>query len=85
MKHDKDRETDTSVKQPLDLKGLKCPLPALLAKRALARSAAGTVIAVECDDPLCGIDIPHMCRTENYEVLDVRRHGGLTHLLLRRP
>jgi tRNA 2-thiouridine synthesizing protein A len=83
MKQPKDRDADTSVKQ--DLRGLKCPLPALLAKRALERAPAGTQIEVVCDDPLCAIDIPHMCRTENFEVMRMERDGDLTRLCLRRP
>ena len=47
---------------PLDFKGLKCPLPALLAKRALLRTPRGTPLAIVTDDPLAAIDVPHMCR-----------------------
>ncbi|WP_202911167.1 sulfurtransferase TusA family protein [Ancylobacter sp. TS-1] len=46
----------------LDLKGLKCPLPALHTRRALERAAAGGVIVVECTDPMAVIDIPHLVR-----------------------
>jgi tRNA 2-thiouridine synthesizing protein A len=69
----------------LDLKGLKCPLPAMLARRALLRAAPGTVIAVEADDPLAHIDIPHMCRAENIEVLSVQRADDTVTLVLRKP
>lgn len=70
--------------QTLDLKGLKCPLPALLAKRAIVRSAYGNVIEVIADDPLAHIDVPHMCRNENIEVLDQERNGDVVRLWLRR-
>jgi tRNA 2-thiouridine synthesizing protein A len=69
----------------LDLRGLKCPLPALLARRALARAQPGASIEVLADDPLAAIDVPHMCRQEGYDVLDVERQSALTRLLLRRP
>ncbi|MFL9828783.1 sulfurtransferase TusA family protein, partial [Rhodoplanes sp. SY1] len=36
----------------LDLRGLKCPLPALKTKKALARLAAGSVVEVACTDPM---------------------------------
>jgi len=68
----------------LDLRGLKCPLPALLARRALQRSTAGVTVEVVCDDPLCGIDIPHMCHQENIEIVEQKRDGTLTRLWLRR-
>jgi tRNA 2-thiouridine synthesizing protein A len=69
----------------LDLRGLKCPLPALLAKRALMRAAAGTSFDVIADDPLAAIDIPHMCAQEAFEVVASRREGQLVRLTLRRP
>ena len=69
----------------LDLRGLKCPLPALMARRALARAAAGAEIEVVADDPLAAIDIPHMCRQEGYEVVSSAREGPAVRLILRRP
>lgn len=45
---------------PLDLKGLKCPLPALKARKALAGLKAGDVLVISCTDPLAAIDIPHL-------------------------
>ncbi|MDE2183544.1 MAG: sulfurtransferase TusA family protein [Alphaproteobacteria bacterium] len=74
-----------SVKETLDLVGLKCPLPALLAKRALLRAPQGSLIEVVCDDPLAGIDVPHMCRSENFEVVCESREGAVIRLTLRRP
>lgn len=69
----------------LDLTGLKCPLPALFVKRAMARAAPGTTITVMADDPLAYIDVPHMCRAEHIEVIEMVRDGDLVHLRLRKP
>ena len=44
----------------LDLTGLKCPLPALLARKALVRLAPGARLEVHCTDPMAVIDIPAM-------------------------
>jgi len=44
----------------LDLRGLKCPLPALRTRKALAQLKAGDIATVECTDPLAAIDIPHL-------------------------
>jgi tRNA 2-thiouridine synthesizing protein A len=44
----------------LDLRGLKCPLPALRTRKALATLTAGDIATVECTDPLASIDIPHL-------------------------
>lgn len=53
----------------LDLEGLKCPLPALRTRRALARLNPGDVLTVVCTDPLASIDLPHLLR-ELGDVLD---------------
>ena len=70
--------------ETLDLTGLKCPLPALLAQRAMKRSGAGTIVEIVADDPLAHIDIPHMCRLEAIDVLATERQGDRVRLLLRR-
>jgi tRNA 2-thiouridine synthesizing protein A len=44
----------------LNLRGLKCPLPALRTKKALAGMSKGEVITVECTDPLAAVDIPNL-------------------------
>lgn len=46
----------------LDLRGLRCPLPALKTRKALTRLAAGDLLVVECSDPLSTIDIPNLVR-----------------------
>lgn len=68
----------------LDLRGLKCPLPALFARRALERSIPGTTIEVLADDPMAIIDVPHMCRQEGYDVLEAVRAGDKSRFALRR-
>ncbi|MCK0197779.1 sulfurtransferase TusA family protein [Ancylobacter sp. 6x-1] len=52
----------------LDLKGLKCPLPALRTRRALERAAPGDLIEVVCTDPIAAIDIPHLVRQMGAEI-----------------
>jgi len=44
----------------LNLRGLKCPLPALRTRKALAGLAVGDLLVVECTDPLAAIDIPNL-------------------------
>ena len=53
----------------LNLRGLKCPLPALKARKALSRLAAGDQLVLECTDPLTMIDIPNLVR-ETGDVLE---------------
>jgi tRNA 2-thiouridine synthesizing protein A len=69
--------------ETLDLRGLKCPLPALLAKKALARLAPGAVVTVFADDPLAAVDIPHMCHGEGHAVDSVVSCDGYNEFRLR--
>jgi tRNA 2-thiouridine synthesizing protein A len=74
----------TNAIRELDLKGLKCPLPALFAKRALSRARPGEDLLVIADDPMAAIDVPHMCRQEGYEVVSLVREGDVSRMVLRR-
>jgi tRNA 2-thiouridine synthesizing protein A len=53
----------------LNLRGLKCPLPALKARKALTKLSAGDMLVLECTDPLTTIDIPNLVR-ETGDVLE---------------
>ena len=79
-----DNDTGAAA-EVLDLCGLKCPLPALLTKRALLRALPGAVLDVLADDPLAAVDIPHMCAQEAFDVISTRRDGSCVRLRLRRP
>ncbi len=68
----------------VDLRGLKCPLPALFARRALERAAPGTPVTILADDPLACVDVPHMCHQQGFEVLALRTNPGTTEMVLRR-
>lgn len=53
---------DATAPVRLDLRGLKCPLPALRTRKALQQAAPGQLFLVECTDPLSAIDIPNLLR-----------------------
>ena len=48
------------AEKTINLRGLKCPLPALRTRKALRAMASGDVLVVECTDPLAAIDIPNL-------------------------
>ena len=58
----------------LDLSGLKCPLPALKTRKALAGLAPGATIVVTCTDPLAALDIPNLLR-ETGDVLEAQEQN----------
>ena len=59
----------------LDLCGLKCPLPVLRTRRALAGLPPGGRLVVLATDPMSAIDIPHLLR-ELGDVLEGTTHEG---------
>ena len=66
------RSTPHMAETTINLRGLKCPLPALRARKALSRLPAGDLLIVECTDPLAEIDIPNLVR----ETGDALEHAG---------
>lgn len=73
------------AQEELDLRGLKCPLPALMARKALRVAEPDAEICVVTDDPMAAIDVPHMCRQEGYDVISIAREGDLARMVLKRP
>lgn len=56
--------------EELDLRGLKCPLPALMTRKKLATLESGEALAVLTSDPLSIVDIPHMCHQEGHALIE---------------
>jgi tRNA 2-thiouridine synthesizing protein A len=77
-------QTEPMDEDTLDLTGLKCPLPALMTRKALAGVRAQTVITVIATDPLSVVDIPHMCGEEGHIVENVTREDARIVFRIRR-
>ncbi len=60
----------------LDLAGLKCPLPALMTRKALKAVRPGDLLEVHCTDPLSVIDIPNLIRETGDRVEIAERAEG---------
>lgn len=75
---------ERTVPLRLDLRGLKCPLPTLHARRALERAVPGAVIVVECTDPMAAIDIPHMARQDGHMLDGQETQGDVLVFRLRK-
>lgn len=68
----------------LDLRGLKCPLPALKTRGALLTLPPGARLRVECTDPLSRIDIPHLVRETGDMLDEVEVRDGVVTFLIRK-
>lgn len=72
------------MEDELDLRGLKCPLPALMARRALKALAPGETLMVLASDPLAAVDIPHMCHEEGHMLVQSACAPDCHRFLIRR-
>ena len=66
--------TEPMADTTINLRGLKCPLPALRARKALTKLNAGDLLIAECTDPLTEIDIPNLVRETGDSLEATRRH-----------
>ncbi len=63
--------------QTLDVKGLKCPLPVLRAKKVLRSLAVGDVLEVLATDPNSVQDFQAFCKTAGDRLLEWSEAGGV--------
>lgn len=68
----------------LDLRGLKCPLPALRARKALSGLRTGDMLIAECTDPLTAIDIPNLLRETGDTMVSSVREGEVLVFRIRK-
>ena len=68
----------------LNLRGLKCPLPALRARKALTGMAAGDLLTIECTAPLTAIDIPNLLRQTGDRLEDKSEADGVLSFQIRK-
>ena len=72
------------TEKTLNLRGLKCPLPALRTRKALSGMPADDILIVECNDPLAAIDIPNLLRQTGDTLEDTSRADQVTTFRIRK-
>nr|WP_245479464.1 sulfurtransferase TusA family protein [Hansschlegelia zhihuaiae] len=75
---------DAAGARQLDLRGLRCPLPALKVRKALLKAPPGAIVAVTCDDPLARVDIPNLVRELGDELLSIETEDRAATFAIRR-
>lgn len=70
--------------QTINLRGLKCPLPALRARKALSGLKSGDLLIAECTDPLTAIDIPNLINQTGDTLEDNARDGKVLIFKIRK-
>ena len=69
---------------PVNMRGLKCPLPALKTRKLLAKMSPGEVLTIECTDPLTTIDIPNLIRETGDRIEDSGKSGRVLTFRIRK-
>jgi tRNA 2-thiouridine synthesizing protein A len=72
------------TEKTLNLRGLKCPLPALRTRKALGPLQPGDILIVECTDPLTAIDIPNLINQTGDTLEDTRKEKKLLTFRIRK-
>jgi tRNA 2-thiouridine synthesizing protein A len=73
-----------STDKTINMRGLKCPLPALRTKKALGAMTAGELLTIECTDPLTAIDIPNLLRQTGDTLVAKSSAGGVLSFTIRK-
>ena len=68
----------------LDVQGLKCPLPILRTKKALAEMVSGNVLRVLATDPGAAKDFEAFARQTGNRLLSNTAEGGVFEFFFRR-
>jgi tRNA 2-thiouridine synthesizing protein A len=71
------------IDETLDARGLKCPLPILLAKRALKRVPRGGVLELLATDRGVDADIVDLCEMTGAILVDSSFTDGVYRFVLR--
>ncbi len=69
--------------QTLDVTGLKCPMPILRAKKALAQMQTDEVLTVLATDPGAPGDFEAFCRQTGHVLLESTESEGVFTLVLK--
>jgi tRNA 2-thiouridine synthesizing protein A len=77
-------DSNEMTEKTLNLRGLKCPLPALRARKTLRLMQAGDILIVECTDPLTAIDIPNLINQTGDTLEDTRKDKKLLTFRIRK-
>jgi tRNA 2-thiouridine synthesizing protein A len=79
-----DANENLTADRTLDATGLKCPLPALKARKALLAMAEGQRLLLTASDPMAPIDIPHFCAEAGHRLIAAtQQNDGFVFLIER--
>ena len=84
MSADHGKAIDPMGESKVNMRGLKCPLPALKTRKLLSKMTAGELLVIECTDPLTTIDIPNLIRETGDTIEDSTKKGRVLTFTIRK-
>lgn len=76
--------TEWTSTKTLDVRGLRCPLPVLRARKALFGLQRGERLLVEATDPMAAIDFPHYCDESGQHLVATETKGAVFRFLIEK-
>lgn len=73
-----------AIAATLDATGHRCPLPVLMARKALAGLAAGAVLEVLASDPGAEQDFAVLCETGGHRLISRQSADGVERFLIEK-
>ena len=68
----------------VDATGLRCPLPALKARKAMKALTKGGQIRVWSTDPASPLDFRHFCQSKGHKLISVEERAGDIEFLIEK-
>lgn len=68
----------------LDVIDLRCPLPVLMARKALNRLPAGAVLEVLASDPAASQDFSAFCQATGHQLIGESAEDGVQRFLIQK-
>ena len=72
------------IDRVLNLSGLLCPNPNLIAAKKLEDMNPGEILEVVCSDKSVKVSIPALCREAKYDLVETVEKKGLIHFVIRK-
>lgn len=71
-------------KRTVDMKGLSCPMPLLLAKKEIDKLSSGEILEILGTDPGSRIDLPGWCARAGHEFLGEKEDIGFIRFFIKK-